>query len=204
MLVKAVVLPVPGFPLHCTDIPFLPAAAPPALLQMRNLVLSAFPRAMRLPDPFTPNLKVDLLPEIAAPPRFVPDPSELLPPPMRADVDAFLARRGNPSAFLMGLRSRLTLSPQDALVNGTKYNVALVNALVFYAGIRAVEASPPKPGHPPAMATPSMELFQHLLRDLDTGGWAGGRLGCAGLTCSRLAAGWLHVRIQAFSSGRCL
>ena len=27
-------------------------------LQMRNLILSAFPRNMRLPDPFTPNLKV--------------------------------------------------------------------------------------------------------------------------------------------------
>jgi CCR4-Not complex component, Not1 len=27
-------------------------------VQMRNLLLSAFPRAMRLPDPFTPNLKV--------------------------------------------------------------------------------------------------------------------------------------------------
>ena len=25
---------------------------------MRNLILSAFPRNMRLPDPFTPNLKV--------------------------------------------------------------------------------------------------------------------------------------------------
>ena len=51
---------------------------------MRNLVLSAFPRAMRLPDPFTPNLKVDLLPEIAAPPRFVPSPDALLPPPLMA------------------------------------------------------------------------------------------------------------------------
>jgi CCR4-Not complex component, Not1 len=29
-------------------------------MQMRNLLLSAFPRAMRLPDPFTPNLKVRL------------------------------------------------------------------------------------------------------------------------------------------------
>ena len=38
---------------------------PPSCIQMRNLVLSAFPRNMRLPDPFTPNLKVDLLPEIA-------------------------------------------------------------------------------------------------------------------------------------------
>ena len=31
---------------------------PPTCIQLRNLVLSAFPKAMRLPDPFTPNLKV--------------------------------------------------------------------------------------------------------------------------------------------------
>jgi CCR4-NOT transcription complex subunit 1 len=33
-------------------------AIPPTCIQMRNLVLSAFPRNMMLPDPFTPNLKV--------------------------------------------------------------------------------------------------------------------------------------------------
>lgn len=33
-------------------------AIPAPAVQMRNLVLSAFPRNMRLPDPFTPNLKV--------------------------------------------------------------------------------------------------------------------------------------------------
>jgi CCR4-NOT transcription complex subunit 1 len=31
---------------------------PPTCVQMRNLILSAFPRQMRLPDPFTPTLKV--------------------------------------------------------------------------------------------------------------------------------------------------
>ena len=31
---------------------------PPNCIQMRNLILSAFPRNMRLPDPFTPSLKV--------------------------------------------------------------------------------------------------------------------------------------------------
>ena len=30
---------------------------PTSCVQMRNLILSAFPRPMRLPDPFTPNLK---------------------------------------------------------------------------------------------------------------------------------------------------
>lgn len=40
---------------------------------MRNLILSAFPRNMRLPDPFTPNLKVDVLKEIAISPKIGPD-----------------------------------------------------------------------------------------------------------------------------------
>ena len=52
---------------------------------MRNLILSAFPRNMRLPDPFTPNLKVDLLPEINQSPRFVPEPQNLLPAELRCD-----------------------------------------------------------------------------------------------------------------------
>ena len=56
---------------------------PPSCIQMRNLILSAFPRNMRLPDPFTPNLKVDLLPEINQSPRFVPEPQNLLPPDLR-------------------------------------------------------------------------------------------------------------------------
>merc|ERR1719510_2723922 len=43
---------------------------PPNCIQMRNLILSAFPRNMRLPDPFTPNLKVDMLPEISIAPRM--------------------------------------------------------------------------------------------------------------------------------------
>lgn len=31
---------------------------PATCIQLRNLILSAFPKNMRLPDPFTPNLKV--------------------------------------------------------------------------------------------------------------------------------------------------
>lgn len=44
---------------------------PPNCVQMRNLILSAFPRNMRLPDPFTPNLKVDMLTDISLPPRIL-------------------------------------------------------------------------------------------------------------------------------------
>lgn len=34
---------------------------PPSCIQMRNIILSAFPRNMRLPDPSTPNLKVFII-----------------------------------------------------------------------------------------------------------------------------------------------
>jgi len=53
---------------------------PPNCIQMRNLVLSAFPRNMRLPDPFTPNLKVDMLSDIAHPPRIMTDFASMIQP----------------------------------------------------------------------------------------------------------------------------
>lgn len=52
----------------------------PNCILMRNLILSAFPRNMRLPDPFTPNLKVDLLPEITQAPRILANFNNLIQP----------------------------------------------------------------------------------------------------------------------------
>jgi CCR4-NOT transcription complex subunit 1 len=58
---------------------------------MRNLILSAFPRNMRLPDPFTPNLKVDLLPEISQAPRILSDvESALKNKQLKTEVDDYL------------------------------------------------------------------------------------------------------------------
>ncbi len=56
---------------------------PPSCVQLRNLILSAFPRHMRLPDPFTPQLKVDLLPDINDTPSIRPDPETLLVPSVK-------------------------------------------------------------------------------------------------------------------------
>ena len=53
---------------------------PPNCIQMRNLILSAFPRNMRLPDPFTPNLKVDMLTEINMPPRIMTNFANMIQP----------------------------------------------------------------------------------------------------------------------------
>ena len=79
---------------------------------------------------------MDLLAETAVPPQFRPDAGALLPGPLRAEVDAYLGAR-QPGAFLAGLKQRLLLPPQEVALCGTSYNVPLLNALVFYVGIKA-------------------------------------------------------------------
>lgn len=74
---------------------------------MRNLILSAFPRNMRLPDPFTPNLKVDMLADIAHAPRIMTNYSAAIQPAsFKKDLDSYLKTR-SPVTFLSELRSNL-------------------------------------------------------------------------------------------------
>ena len=80
-------------------------------------------------------LQVDLLPEIGMAPRFRPEVTTLLGPALRTEVDAYLAHR-QPPHFPGSLRSRLALPPHEVAICGTKYNVPLLNALVFYVGIQ--------------------------------------------------------------------
>ena len=79
------------------------------VFQLRNLILSAFPRNMRLPDPFTPNLKVELLPEISIAPRMVSNYAALIKPGFKKDLDSYLKNR-SPVAFLSELRSNLLVA----------------------------------------------------------------------------------------------
>jgi CCR4-NOT transcription complex subunit 1 len=86
---------------------------PPNCIQMRNLILSAFPLNMRLPDPFTPNLKVDMLPEISQPPRIMTDFAAMIQPGnFKKELDSYLKKR-SPVTFLSELRSKLQVSQQS-------------------------------------------------------------------------------------------
>ncbi|KAJ3103919.1 hypothetical protein HDU97_009731 [Phlyctochytrium planicorne] len=143
---------------------------PHSCIQLRNLILSAFPRNMRLPDPFTPNLKVDLLPEINQPPRVMSDyTSSLIPGNLKADIDTYLKTRA-PVTFLLDLRSRLTQQPPAD--STTKYNIPVINAVVLYVGVQAITQGQSKPlqGSPPITHSAPMDIFQQLIVDLDTEG----------------------------------
>ena len=141
-------------------------AIPLSCIQMRNLVLSAFPRAMRLPDPFTQDLKVDQLPEVAQPPRYSPPVDSLLPGPLRAELDAVLSGQVSVIAAGPTLRQRINYGPAEAVAAGSRYNAPLMNALVFYVGIRAVEATGASAN---VTKTAALEILGSLIRDLDTG-----------------------------------
>eukprot|EP00667_Euglena_gracilis_P006603 EG_transcript_6662 len=153
-------------------------AMAPTCIQMRNIVLSAFPRHMRLPDPFTPNLKVDLLPEVAQPPRILskvveqlrPSPTFVPPVPL-PEVDAYLQTR-SPPTWPASLAQRLVLPPAQAATAGTRYDVPAINALVLYVGATAISQLQhgPTPVTASAVDCPAMDVYRALATDLDVEG----------------------------------
>jgi len=173
---------------------------PSTCVQMRNLVLSAFPRNMRLPDPFTPNLKVDLLPEISQPPRILSAPqisNTLSVNNFKQEIDLYLKSR-SPMSFLLELRTKLmsnfpvsatsssslsqtSTSPSPAsssssvaLVLGnassSRCNTSLINALVLYVGVQAIAQLQNKTQGAAITNSAAMDIFQQLAMDLDTEG----------------------------------
>ncbi|XP_062209520.1 uncharacterized protein LOC133911335 isoform X2 [Phragmites australis] len=157
---------------------------PSSCIQMRNVILSAFPRNMRLPDPSTPNLKIDLLAEISIAPRIMSDvDGALKSKQMKTEVDEYL-KRPEGSSFLSDLKQKLLLPQNEASVAGTRYNVPLINSLVLYVGIQAVQqlqqnkanasASVQQINHAPPMdifqIETATEIFRYLITSLDTEG----------------------------------
>mmetsp|Transcript_12253 Transcript_12253/g.31061 ORF Transcript_12253/g.31061 Transcript_12253/m.31061 type:complete len:2192 (-) Transcript_12253:27-6602(-) len=159
-------------------------ALPPTCIQMRNLVLSAFPRNMRLPDPFTPNLKVDLLPEIKQSPQLRDSyASALERAGLTAEVDTYLKTR-LPVSFLQKLPACLAASASSgsdgSIPSSGRYNVPLINSLVVYVGVHAIQQLQVPPAGPsggsggaqqPSIAhTPPMDVYQQLVLKLDAEG----------------------------------
>lgn len=143
---------------------------PPSCIQLRNLILSAFPRNMRLPDPFTPNLKVDLLPEIGQTPVILSDYTSVLREhALLKGTEQFLKAR-SPSNYLQEMTGKLLLPSTDLYVTGTKYNAPLINALVLYVGVFAVQQLQASGNKAAITQGAPMDVFQHLARELDTEG----------------------------------
>jgi len=132
---------------------------PENCVQLRNVILSAVPKGMTLPDPFTPNLKIDSLIEISQNPVIL---SNVMGPieAMRGSLENFL--KGERGDFISGLLPRLYKA-------GTKeVDAPRINSLVLYVGIQAISRL--QSAQIQSLAnTPELEILQKLM-ELDDHG----------------------------------
>ncbi|CAH2039394.1 unnamed protein product [Thlaspi arvense] len=145
---------------------------PSSCIQMRNIILSSFPRNMRLPDPSTPNLKIDLLPEIVESPCILSEvDAALKAKQMKNDVDEYLTSRQQNSTFLSELKQKLLLSSSEASSAGTRYSVPLINSLVLYTGMQAIQQlQAGETQETQAQNVVALQMFKYLSMELDTEG----------------------------------
>ncbi|TFK67891.1 Not1-domain-containing protein [Pluteus cervinus] len=142
---------------------------PPRCIQFRNIILSAFPPTLVLPDPHLRSLKLDAMPEMGPIPPILSDfASGLRNGDLRGYLDQYLLNRGTPS-FLTTLKDRLKLQSTDSSTDN--YNLSLINALVMYIGISSVAQAKARSGSSLFVATdPGVVALQYLASNLDIEG----------------------------------
>ncbi|EIN07655.1 CCR4-Not complex component [Punctularia strigosozonata HHB-11173 SS5] len=145
-------------------------AIPPRCVQMRNIILSAYPAGLILPDPNLRDLKLDAIPEMGPIPAVLSDfAAGLRDPELRSQLDQYLVNRGTP-LFLPSLKSRLHVA------DGTEgspegYDLSFINSLVMYIGMSSVAQAKVRSGATLFVPTdPGVVALQYLATNLDMEG----------------------------------
>ncbi|CAM4904070.1 unnamed protein product [Rotaria socialis] len=135
--------------------------------QLRNIILSSFPKQIRCPDPLKTNVKIDTLNDIATTPTISYNYSlNIQPSKFKTNLDSYLRSRA-PVTFLSELRSYL----QQGADPGSHYNIRMLNALVLYVATQALSTiNNRQPLMSSITHTAHMDIFQNLAVDLDTEG----------------------------------
>lgn len=148
-------------------------AIPTQCIQLHNLVLSAFPvtTLLRLPDPLQVGLKIELVPEINTSPIILADYTlALTTAEIRAPLDKYLATK-TPATLPTNLIQRLLIPGRPSDPTAARYNVPLINSLVMYLGVVALNQSKVQTGVVTFDATvTSAALLRQLVDDIDPEG----------------------------------
>lgn len=110
--------------------------------QLRNIVLSAVPDGIKVPDPYEPDLNIESLHEITSAPVVATHPGNMLAHHgIKKAVDDYLRI---PSESLVdqieqGLKLEETVQESGIGYSETNFNIRLVNSLILYIGMSAVE-----------------------------------------------------------------
>ena len=138
-------------------------AIPQNCVQLRNLVLASFPKDMRLPDPFLPELNIDDLPDMARQPLILSDYlARLESSGIRAVVDNFMQRGSSQREIIPQLKLEKYLAKDGG--DGKIFDVPLFGALVLYLGQIALSRTPQ--GEPPVIHGSATDVIRSLTREL--------------------------------------
>lgn len=134
-------------------------------MQLRNLVLSSFPRKMLLPDPFLPGLKVDRLPETAHAPRIRADLEQILSTGKVLNHVHNYIYSMNPAMVSKIVKSLIKKSDDssDLLPDSI-----LLNTLVLHCGTQAMRSVKGPPVF--EVNSPWVSLLHELFRSLGPAG----------------------------------
>ncbi|KAI6214776.1 hypothetical protein M3Y94_00308400 [Aphelenchoides besseyi] len=147
---------------------------PPHCLQLRNLVLSASPRDMRLPDAMTPKVteKPELVSMMYENPVMHNELSALLDSEVMRSYELDSTTTFDielPLIFLSELRNMFMINPSP----GCQYNISIVNAIVMHVGAFAIDSIKEKTLRiciNTVANTACMDIFQNLVVTLCTQG----------------------------------
>lgn len=138
-------------------------AIPISSIQMRNLVLSAFPRTMHLPDPFTPNLQLDDLAESKLCPALDGSYLNVLSGTnLISTIDAYFSANDGAAKDregLEGLLDQVLNEISGAMAKDRHCGSQTLSALVLYVGNKTSAL-------PFSVDSLAMSIFKHLLSNL--------------------------------------
>jgi CCR4-NOT transcription complex subunit 1 len=142
---------------------------PPHCIQLRNIILSAYPLRITLPDPHRTPANDPVVDIGTIPPILSDFSSNLKPGDLRVYLDQYLLGRSN-SSFPLTLKNRLLLT--SPVEDGAEaYNVSLMNALVMYIGVSSVAQAKARSGSSLFNPDdPGVVLLKFLAEDLDVEG----------------------------------
>ncbi|KAF7724662.1 hypothetical protein EC973_000834 [Apophysomyces ossiformis] len=126
---------------------------PHTCIQLRNLILSAFPRVMHLPDPFTSDVSPDQLPESREKPTLNEDYIGLLEKSdFKTVIDNYVKHPDE--SFYTQVLERITNKETGA------YRLELLDSFVLYLGSQTATVNVPFGNHPAVL------VFKYLLGEM--------------------------------------
>ena len=142
---------------------------PSSCTQLRNLILSAYPRnaaTSTLPDPFMPSIDIEAMPQCQTDPTISSDYMAVLVNSGLKDLVEKYVSEGDDSGVVAEIVQKITLDNNDN--EEWKYNVPAINSLVLFIGVDAISRS--QGGVKFDSASTNVKLINKLITKLDPEG----------------------------------